>query len=252
MDDALELEFDLVAEWTAEVADFLGPDYYLPAACRGSGSPADLSWLIQQLNLRSSDRMLDCGAGVGGPAAFALEQVGVHPILTDPEAGACRAARHLFGLPVVRAATELPFASGSFDVAWCLGVLCTVDCQDRLLQELLRILAPNGRLGLLVFVAAGQRPPAEPEGNNFPTRDTLFALLSDASFDIDTTMFGLSSAAVPAAWQERADAVEAELDRRHRDSAAWRTAAHQSEIISRLLAANELAAQLVVAHRHSR
>ena len=29
-------EFGTVAEWTAEVASRLGPDYAIPAACRGS------------------------------------------------------------------------------------------------------------------------------------------------------------------------------------------------------------------------
>ena len=121
----MEAEFGTVAEWTAEVAADLGREYFVPAACRGSGSPTTLRWLIEQLAISSRDRMLDCGAGVGGPAAFAAELTGVVPLLSDPEAGACRAARRLFGFPVVQAASEQPFMSGIFTVAWSLGVLCT-------------------------------------------------------------------------------------------------------------------------------
>jgi protein-L-isoaspartate O-methyltransferase len=100
----MEAEFGTVAEWTAEVAADLGREYFVPAACRGSGSPTTLRWLIERLAISSRDRMLDCGAGVGGPAAFAAELTGVVPLLSDPEAGACRAARRLFGFPVVQAA----------------------------------------------------------------------------------------------------------------------------------------------------
>jgi hypothetical protein len=39
IDDPMEAEFDTVAEWTALVAADLGPEYYIPAACRGSGQP---------------------------------------------------------------------------------------------------------------------------------------------------------------------------------------------------------------------
>src|SRR5262249_19512136 len=40
--DPMEAEFDTVAEWTAQVAADLGPEYYIPAACRGSGLPVAL------------------------------------------------------------------------------------------------------------------------------------------------------------------------------------------------------------------
>ena len=45
-DDPMEAEFDTVAAWTAEVAADLGPEYFVPAACRGSGKPAALDWLL--------------------------------------------------------------------------------------------------------------------------------------------------------------------------------------------------------------
>ena len=42
MSEAMDAEFDTVAEWTAQVVEELGPEYHIPAACRGSGSPRAL------------------------------------------------------------------------------------------------------------------------------------------------------------------------------------------------------------------
>ena len=246
MTEEMKAEFDTVAAWTADVALDLGPEHHLPAGCRGSGSPGALRWLLDRLAVTAADRMLDVGAGVGGPAAFAAAEVGVAPVLSEPEAGACRAARRLFDLPVVQAATELPFAAASFDVVWSLGVLCTVPDQPRLLAELRRVLRPQGRVGLLVFVAAGPLPE-QPVGNDFPTQDRLDALLAGAGLRVENSASAADFAGAPPLWQQHADAVDAELERRHGDDPAWRTAEQQSGVIGRLLAAGDLAGTLLVA-----
>jgi SAM-dependent methyltransferase len=228
-------EFDTVADWTADVALALGPDHRVPAGCRGSGDPTTLEWFIDALQLTSRDRMLDAGAGVGGPSAFARERVGVRPVLAEPEPGACRSAKRLFDMAVVRCdAVALPFPAGTFDVAWCLGVLCTVKDQLQLLRELSRVLVPGGRLGLLVFVA--DKPlPEHPQGNHFPGEDTLRDLVTASGFRIENTSVMARDAKEPAGWQARVDAVESELDRRHHDDPAWHTSQQQSGIIGRLI-----------------
>jgi hypothetical protein len=66
VEDPMEAEFGTVAEWTAQVAADLGPEYYIPAACRGSGQPAALDWLLEGMHPRPGELMLDVGAGVGG------------------------------------------------------------------------------------------------------------------------------------------------------------------------------------------
>ena len=86
MTDAMEAEFDTVAEWTAQVAAELGADYHLPAGCRGSGSPAALDWLIERMQLAPGATLLDSGAGVGGPAAYAARFSAVRPVLVEPDA----------------------------------------------------------------------------------------------------------------------------------------------------------------------
>jgi SAM-dependent methyltransferase len=246
-DDPMHAEFDTVAGWTADVALDLGPDSYLAAGCRGSASPGALRWLLDRLEAGSSDRLLDCGAGVGGPAAFAAREVGVRPVLTEPEHEACRAARRLFGLPVVRAASRLPFGPGAFDLAWSLGVLCTVDDQPGLLAELRRVLGPDGRLGLLVFVAETDRLEDPPTGNNFPTEARLERLLDEAGLVVLDSASAADFASSPPAWQEQEAAVEAALEARHADDPAFQTAARQSAAIGRLLQTQKLAGRLLVA-----
>lgn len=247
VDDPLKAEFDTVAEWTADVAVDLGPDYFLPAACRGSGSPATLRWLIDRLDLVAADRMLDCGAGIGGPAAFAAQESGVVPILSEPEAGACKAALRLFGFPVVRAASDLPFATASFDLAWALGVLCTVPDKPLLLRELHRVLRPEGRLGLLVFVARTVPLSDQPVGNDFPTEEGLLTILADADLLVENGASISHFAVSPDLWRNRADAIESELDRRHCDDPVWQTAVRQSDTIGSLLERGELDGLLIVA-----
>ena len=83
MTDAMAAEFDVVAAWTADVALDLGADYFIPAGCRGSGSPAVLDWLLAAMGVTAADRFLDAGAGVGGPAAYARERTGVAPVLAE-------------------------------------------------------------------------------------------------------------------------------------------------------------------------
>src|SRR5690348_7075747 len=112
-------EFDTMAAWTADAVAELGPEHAVPAACRGSGSPDSMRWLADRLGLRSGMRLLDCGAGVGGPAELAARQFGVRPVLAEPMLAACRDSARLFGHPVVAAAGErLPFTDGVFDAVW--------------------------------------------------------------------------------------------------------------------------------------
>jgi SAM-dependent methyltransferase len=239
-------EFGTVAEWTAKAAVALGPDYYLPAACRGSGSPAALDWLIDSLDLSEGDLLLDCGAGVGGPAAYAMQR-GTHPLLVEPEAEACRAAKALFSLPVVRAAgSDLPFADGVFDAAWALGVLCTTRDQTGMLTELRRVVRPAGRIGLLVYVATTELPKdKQPEGNSFPTMAALQDVVDRSALVIVDQMLAADLGDAPEDWQRRVDALEAELARAYGHQRAWQVAERQSDRIGELIANAEVRATLL-------
>ena len=102
-------------------------------------------------------------------------------------------------------------------------MLCTIpDPQrPRALGELRRVLRDEGDLGLLVFVDGGPLPGRQPEGNDFPTEEALSASLDTAGFMVIRRMESDGLAQEPAAWQERADAVEELLARRHGDDPRW-------------------------------
>jgi SAM-dependent methyltransferase len=254
----MSAEFDTVAEWTAEIAVELGPDHHVPAGCRGSGSPAALDWLVDHLELVAGEALLDCGAGVGGPAAYAVQRHGVRPLLVEPEAGGCRAARTLFTHPVVRAdAAALPLRDGSVDAAWALGVLCTTEAQLALLRELVRVTRAPGRIGLLVLVARDAEIGSpghgeQPEGNHFPTVDALRELVAAAGLAVDASCDTAELDSVPREWSRRVDAVTAELAARHGDDRAWQQAEHQSDLIGQLMSDGRIAAELFSLRRRER
>jgi SAM-dependent methyltransferase len=246
--DAQEIEFDLLARWTEDAVWALGRDHAIPAACRGSGSPADLAWLAEALTVGADTRIADVGSGLGGPAAWLAERFGPTPVCVEPMRGAAAAGRRLFGLPtVVAGAAALPLRTGAFDAVECLGVLCTVPAAERprVLAELRRVMRPDGDLGLLVFVARGPLPGPLPEGNDFPGEDALHALLDAAGFVVEQMLESDGLAQSPHAWQERADAVDALLARRHGDDPRWRRAQEQTARIARLIGDGHVRALLV-------
>jgi SAM-dependent methyltransferase len=245
--EAMEAEFGTVAGWTEEAVGVLGPEFAVPAGCRGSGSEGALRWLADRLDLSPRGRFLDAGAGVGGPAGWLAAERGLRPVCAEPMAAAAGAGSRLFGLPsVVGAAQHLPFPDGAFDAAWCLGVLCTTSDKAGALVELRRVLADGGRLGLLVFVADGPLPPPLPEGNEFPTEPELRDLLTGAGFRLDAVA-DADLGDSPPEWSARADAVEAEVARRHGAEPAFRQAEEQSRRVGRLLSDGALRAWLGVA-----
>ena len=245
--EAMEAEFDTVAGWTEEAVRALGPEYAIPAGCRGSGSEGALRWLADRLDVGPDTRLLDSGAGVGGPAGWLRAERGLRPICAEPMAAAAGAGRRLFGLPsVVAVAQRLPFADASFDAAWCLGVLCTTSDKAGLLNELRRVLVPDARLGLLVFLADAPLPPPLPEGNEFPSEAGTRRLLADAGFEL-TVAAEADLGDSPEEWIRRADAVEAEVERRHGGDPAFGQAQEQSRRVGRLLADGALRPWLAIA-----
>lgn len=244
--DPMDDEFDTMAAWTAEAVAELGSDHAIPAACRGSGSPAALEWLAARLGLRPGMRLLDCGAGVGGPAELVARRYQVAPVLAEPMLHACRASGRLFGRPVVAATgDQLPFATGVFDAVWSLGVLCTVRNQAGLLAELRRVSRPEARVGLLVFLRTAPRLPEQPEGNHFLTAGELDTLLAGAGLAVLEHAELADFAAPEPDWQAAADRVEAVIERRHGSDQRWQTARRQEQVIGQLISDNLVAGRLL-------
>src|SRR4051794_29774245 len=238
---AMDAEFDVFATWTHEAVQRLGSDHAIPAGCRGSASPGALAWLGEACELAVGSTLVDVGGGIGGPAAFAAERFGVQPVLVEPMLGACRAAQALFGIPALAGSGDrLPLASGSVDVAWCLGVLCTTTRKAEVIHELRRVLRPGASLGLLVFVAAQPHPPGSPEGNEFPSTTQVLELLADSGFDVVERVNAADFAEAPVSWTERADRVEQVIEQAHATEPAFALAQDQQRRIGRLLATDQV------------
>jgi SAM-dependent methyltransferase len=245
--EAMADEFDTMAAWTAEAVAELGEDHAIPAACRGSGSPAALEWLAAGLRLRPGMSLLDCGAGVGGPAELAALRFGVAPVLAEPMISACQASARLFGRPVVAAGGErLPFSSGVFDAVWSLGVLCTVADQAALLAELRRVAGSAALVGLLVFLRTRPQLPEQPEGNHFLNADELDRLLTAGHFEVVERAELADFPAPEPDWQAAADRVEAVIERRHGRDHRWQSAHYQEQIIGRLISDGLVTGRLLV------
>jgi SAM-dependent methyltransferase len=252
-DSALEAEFDTVAAWTERAVAELGPDHAIPAACRGSGRPADLAWLADGLDLHDGDRFLDAGSGLGGPTAWLAQEYASRwtgpTILAEPMAHAAAASRRLFGFPAVAAWTEhLPLPDDAVDAAWCLGVLDTTGDERALLAELHRVLRPDARLGLLVLVARGELSE-ELASNSFPSDVSLLRDLASTGFRVLDRLDASSLPDAPADWSRRADAVDAVVARDHGDHPDFTEAEHQQGILGRLMAAEEVVTVLLRAQR---
>ena len=143
-----------------------------------------------------------------------------------------------------RSSQALPFADGAFDAAWCLGVLCTTSDKAGALAELRRVLRPGGRLGLLVFVADGPLTPPLPEGNEFPSEDGAARPAARRRVRARGVRRTPTSRDSPPEWTERADAVDAEVERRHGEDPAFQQAQENARRVGRLLSAGELRAWL--------
>lgn len=244
--DPMEAEFDVVARWTEQAVSELGPEYAVPAGCRGTGSPSAFAWLAEALQIEPGVRFLDSGAGVGGPGAWLREHYGVEPVLSEPMTAAAGASHRLFGLPSVVAWSQtLPFRSDAFDALWSLGVLCTVPDKAALLAEARRVLVPTGRLGLLVYVKTPEPLPESPEGNDFPTEQELFALLDETGFTAVQSTDADDLGSSPLTWQAKLDRVEALVGERHSGSEVWQVAKAQSAIIGRLIGGGHVRSVLV-------
>jgi SAM-dependent methyltransferase len=122
--------------------------------------------LAHYANLEAQTRVLDLGAGIGGPARLLAERFDCWVTGLDLTAAYCRAARDLtarIGLAervdfVCGDGTALPFADNGFDLVWTQHAAMNIPDKVGLYGEIARVLRPGGRLVLHDVVAGPVQP----------------------------------------------------------------------------------------------
>lgn len=129
-------------------------------------------WMVDCLGVGPGDRLLDVGCGPGLAVAYAAEVRGARAAGVDASevmvARARRRNRAAIGdgrVEIHRAeAAHLPFPDGSFTVAGSLNSLQFWPHPEEGLAELHRVLAPGGRVAVVLMARSddptGPAPPA--------------------------------------------------------------------------------------------
>ncbi|MGK2966332.1 MAG: class I SAM-dependent methyltransferase [Tepidiformaceae bacterium] len=137
----------LVEEFPAWWIDFLGEHNHV-------GGIEATRWLASRANLKPGDRILDCGAFVGGAARYLAEHYNVHPVANDINPEFLQAGLKMSNGPAVEwllASTHrLPFRDGSFASVWSLDSYIAP-------SEMSRVAAPTSTICICSEVPTDNR-----------------------------------------------------------------------------------------------
>jgi SAM-dependent methyltransferase len=153
--------------------------------------------LIELARIQSSDRVLDIGAGLAGPARFLASVHGCRVECVEMSPDYCAGAallNRLTGLNEqigvhIGSALDLPFPDDSFDVVWMQNVGMNIEDKQTLYQEIYRVLKPGGRYAFQEM-AAGESATAyfplpwatEPADSCLISPDEMCSTLVDVGF----------------------------------------------------------------------
>jgi ubiquinone/menaquinone biosynthesis C-methylase UbiE len=130
---------------------------------RGLAATADLARMTE---ITSSDRVLDVGSGVGGPARFLAATYGCEVVGVDLSEPFTEAARYLTErtgqAEKVRFETgnalDLPFENDCFDAVFLQHVAMNIADRAGLYAEIQRVLKPGGRFATFDILRAAGEP----------------------------------------------------------------------------------------------
>lgn len=125
------------------------------SAATGVGEREEAERMRILLRLRPGERVLDVGCGPGNTLRRLVDEVGPEGLAVgvDPAAGMLSRAvadTDADNVVYVRAdGAALPFEDASFDAVSCFGALYLVDRPFDVIEELVRVLKPGGRVAIL-------------------------------------------------------------------------------------------------------
>jgi len=119
--------------------------------------------LAAQMELRSGQRVLDVGCGIGGPARYFAAEHGCHVTGIDLTEEFVRVAKSLTQLVKLErlvefhqgSALQLPFEEKRFDRAYMIHVGMNIADKAGVFREVRRVLKPGGLFMVFDFMRAG-------------------------------------------------------------------------------------------------
>lgn len=172
----------------------LGPDDLAPLEeFHTLGRQATVE-LADAARLRPGERVLDVGAGLGGPARVLARHYGCRVTALDVTIAYCEAAEvlnQLAGLDTLIEvkhgdALDMPLGDGTFDVVWTQHASMNIADKPTLYGEIACVLRVGGRFAMFDILAGeGGRPhfpvpwASEPSMSFLATPDETRALLTD-------------------------------------------------------------------------
>lgn len=132
-------------------------DHFHTGGLRASRELQDLA------QIKAEDRVLDIGAGLGGPARLLAEQYGCRVDCLEMSSDYCSGAALLNRITGMDgrvnvhqgSALDLPFADASFDLVWMQNVGMNIADKRKLYSEIARVLRPGGRYAFQEMAAGG-------------------------------------------------------------------------------------------------
>ncbi len=154
--------------------------------------------LAELAGVTKAMRVLDVGAGLGGPARLLAHRYRCRVTALDLTEEYCRVAQALTEMTGLSDSVEvrqgnaldLPFPENSFDLVWTQHASMNLADKARLYAEIRRVLVPGGRLALFDIVAGENQPihfpvpwAADPSISFLVSIKEMRDLLTDAGFD---------------------------------------------------------------------